>query len=365
MTDKDILFKDLTNEELVAKPQDEIAHFGWGGNGAFAFFLTAEAYFESAETLYSKMRSAGKDFAVLDGHIYPLVFLYRHFVELFLKGLYFKYSRVEEEDLKKYLNEVGHDLRKSWAKVKPFLSQGKKHVGSKENIGAIEHYIHAMNDFDADSMGMRYPVNKNLDKMHTHPVHLDYINLHDRMVEFYHAIHQIDYDVDNQVLSVASDDEISYYMDHYSRLLPILEKYIESLKKEILEKADKKKPALSMHERIMNQIRENKEKALCRQNGEEVEDDHGWIYENSGDDFKILVESLYHSGRSVQERLINLSSNPAERSKEFVSCCLDLMKAEGMAFGKPVKTYQTNVFSKSADSIFENISKAISLLPPK
>lgn len=362
MTEKDIIFKDLTKEELSTKPQNEISHFGWEGNGAFAFSCNADAYFESAETLYAKMRESGKKFSVLDGHIYPLVFLYRHFVELYLKGLYIKYSGESEENIKIFLNEVGHDLNASWAKIKPFLSKGKKHVGSSQNIGAIEHYIKEINKFDSTSMTMRYPITKDLDTMHPKAIHLDYINLHDRMAELFDALHQLDYDVDNQMSDIATEEEIADFINHFNALKPILNQYISALDNEIqrdMAEEESDKPAF---ERLMTAIRDNRDKALRRQKGEVVADDYHGIYENSGDDFKILVESLYYSGRHVRERQINLAKNPEERHKEFVSCCIKHLKYEGMKFGKEVRVCQTNVFSKSASAIKKNISLAISLL---
>ena len=362
MTDKDVLFKDLSKAELATKAQDEIAHFGWEGDGAFAFMCNADAYYESAETLYEKMRSVGKNFAVLDGHIYPMVFLYRHFIELYLKGLYIKYSGADEEGIKDYLNKVGHDLNYSWSLVKPLLSCGKKHVGSKQNIGAIEHYIKEMNKFDSTSMAMRYPVTKDLDKQHQSPVHLDFINLHDRMSELFNALHQLDYDIDNQVKDIAPETEIEDFISHYSELKPLLERYVSALDEEIKREMEEDKSGKPTHERLMAQLRDNSEKNIRRQRGEVLPDDYRWLYENSGDDFKILVESLFYSGRHVRERLANLANSPADRQKEFVTLCIEHLKREGMQFGSPVYSHQTNVSSKSADAIKDNINMAVSLL---
>ena len=363
MTEKDILFKDLNKTELSEKPQEEIAHFGWEGNGAFAFMCNADAYYYAAETLYEKMRSVGKNYAILDGHIYPLVFMYRHFIELYIKGLYIKYSDAKEEDIKEFLNQVGHDLNSSWSKVKPLLSAGKKHVGSKQNIGAIEHYIKEMNKFDSTSMTMRYPITKDLDKQHQKPVHLDFVNLHNRMVELYNALHQLDYDIDNQIKAFASEKEMADFLSHYKELKPLLKRYISAIDEEIKREKEDDETGKSVHERLLAHIRDNREKNLRRQQGEEVPDDYQWLYENSGDDFKILVETLFYSGRHVRERLANLALSPNDRQKEFVSLCILQLKREGMQFGSPVYEYQTNVFSKSADAIKQNINIAISLLP--
>jgi hypothetical protein len=362
MTDKDILFKDLKGEELAKKPQDEIAHFGWGGNGAFSFFLIAEAYYESAETLYQKMRSAGKNFAVLDGHIYPMVFLYRHFIELYLRGLYLKYSGCSNDQLKQYFTEVGHDLNASWIRVKPLLSKGKKHVGSSQNIGAIEHYIHEMNRFDSSSMGMRYPIDKKtMAAMCKTPIHLDYVNLHDRMAEFHKAIESLNYDIENQVNNIAADEDIASFLENYHRQESTLKRYL-TLVQEAIADEEQDEDDETMSERVFADIDKRRNDAIRRDNGEEVEDDYLSIYQNSGDDLKIIIEVLYYAGRSVREHLFNLSTNPEERRKEFITCCLEQMKYEGFKFGEQVHEHQTNVFGKCAREISANISLAQQLI---
>jgi hypothetical protein len=77
---------------------------------------------------------------------------------------------------------------------------------------------------------------------------------------------------------------------------------------------------------------------------------------------KIIIEVLYYAGRSVREHLFNLSTNPEERRKEFITCCLEQMESEGFKFGEQVHDHQTNVFGKCAREILANISLARQLI---
>jgi hypothetical protein len=363
MTTTDVVFKDLTEEELAKVPSNSYAHFGWEGKGAFAFMTTALAYYESAETIYQKMRCAGNDFAVLDGHIYALIFLYRHFIELFLKGLYMKYSGETEANIKGYLNAVGHDLNASWNKVKPILSQGKKHVGSSQNLGVIEHYINAVNSFDPTSMVMRYPLDKrSMNQMHQNPMHLDYINLHDRMTELYDSLRTLDYDIENQLNVTASDEEIADFMSHYQQQMPLLDKYLALVQKEAEKEKSTDLQTVSLHERCLVKLRSNQDKAIRRMNGNKVDGDYLLMYSNSVDDFKIIVEVLFYAGRDVKEHSVTLSQSNAEKQREFVQLCLDRMHLKQLQFGTSVKDEQLKVLSTCAGTIFDNISIAKQLL---
>jgi hypothetical protein len=356
MTTTDVLFRDLTEEELAKVPSNSYAHFGWEGKGALAFMTTAIAYYESADTIYQKMRHAGNNVEILDGHIYALVFLYRHFIELFLKGLYMKYSGETEANIKSYFNVVGHDLNASWNKVKPILSKGKKHVGSSQNLGAIEHYINEVNAFDPTSMVMRYPLDKkSMTQMHQKPMHLDYINLHNRMDELYISLRTLDYEIDNQLNVTAQDEEIEHFLEFYQQHAPVLDKYLALVQKEA--ETEKNAPidlqAVSFDEMYLSVLSTNEA---------DVENDSRSMYSSCSDDFKILVEVLFYAGRDVKEHSVNLSQSNAERQREFVQLCLDCMRLQQLKFGTSVKDEQLKVLSTCAGTIFDNISIAKQLL---
>jgi hypothetical protein len=348
MPNKNILFKNLEGEELAKKPQNEIAHFGWEGGGSFAFEMIAQSYYEGAETLFEKIQAAGNDFAVIDSLIYPMAFLYRHFIELYLKGLYLKYSGETEENIKSYLDRASHNLMASWNEVKPFFSKGKKHVGSTVNIDGIEKSIRSMNKFDPTSMGMRYPIDKNLDELHPKAIHLDYIEVHNQMVKLHESLLKIDADIDGQVKNIADEVNIESFLEHYHKWNSKLDFYLLILQKEM--------------ETTHNE--EDFEVVSIFEHLDELSDEEESIvfYEESDDDFKIIVEVLYYVGRDLRTNGMHLSKNKAEKKKEFVTCCLNHMKAFHLRFSGPVDINLMNAYTKSPDAIYNNISMAREIL---
>ncbi len=215
MNETDIIIRELTQEEIVGRKP--FSHFGWEGDGAFSFLAISDGYWESAKILLEKMVAEYNNFAIVDSLVYPMFFNYRHSIETYLKLLFFNYGEQTEQARQDFL-EIGHDLQQLWARLRPYLNNGKKHVGTSENLNAIEHYIRSINDFDPNSMIMRYPIEKNLVANKTQEHHFDFINFGERMNELCDSLRQLDYDLSNQMLEVATIDELNDY-------LTMLEKY--------------------------------------------------------------------------------------------------------------------------------------------
>ena len=53
MNETDIIIRELTQEELIARKP--ISHFGWEGAGAFSFLTISDGYWESAKILLERM----------------------------------------------------------------------------------------------------------------------------------------------------------------------------------------------------------------------------------------------------------------------------------------------------------------------
>ena len=49
MNETDIIIRELTQEELIARKP--FSHFGWEGVGAFSFLTISDGYWESAKIL--------------------------------------------------------------------------------------------------------------------------------------------------------------------------------------------------------------------------------------------------------------------------------------------------------------------------
>lgn len=350
MTDKDTIFKILNKEELAKANPAGYSYIGWEGTGAMAFYLFAEDYHMGAETLYERMVSCGRQNEILDGLVYPLIFSHRHFCELMLKGIYFEFSNESEENLKNFLNSSGHDLIRIWKAVKPLLSHGKQHVGSKINIGAVEHYLAELNSYDPDSMAMRYPITKNLGKMLGGTLHLDFHNFHNRMEELYDALNQIKYDISNQTSVECTDEEIDGFRAYIDPYIPKFKDLLAILKP-LSEKEYKDEfEAKSL-------FSDNFEKDL-----EEEPSPHIEFIFNNGDDFLMLVETFYNSGRLVLERQVKLSKNPEESQREFISECIKVMKWKGFVAGKAPNKSSINIHCKVPSSILRSLTKSLELL---
>lgn len=208
MTEKDELIKLLKQEELV---NNDFSYFGWEGTGSYSFFHLATAYKEAAELIYDKMKNGNN--GDKDSLIYPLCFNYRHCMELLLKFLYIRHSKIDKDGLKDFLN-TNHDLNNIWQQVEPILSAGEKRVGTKVNIGAIERYVKEMHKFDEKSMRMRYPISKSVEKNNNN-LRLDFHNFYNCMAKFYDAIIQIDDDISGQVHYQASQSDSDMFMEKY------------------------------------------------------------------------------------------------------------------------------------------------------
>lgn len=100
---------------------DQVAHFGWQDK-RLALYGLREGYKNSADDLVDIAVSRKYDIKTLDTYIFPIMFLYRHSLELSLKHIYQRcYGQIPSG---------GHDLLTLWASVKRDVID--KFVTSKE-----------------------------------------------------------------------------------------------------------------------------------------------------------------------------------------------------------------------------------------
>ena len=211
MKETDIVIRELTQEEI--KDSKVFAHFAWEGTDNFAFYTISDGYWESAKILCQKMKEESRDFKIVDSLIYPMFFNYRHSIELFLKVLYFNLGDSDSTSRQKFL-AFGHDLKKLWDVLRPFLDKGKEHVGVSVNLNAIEHYIYSINSFDANSMIMRYPIDKKLNANKSKVYHFDFLYFAEKMNELCISLRDLDSELSNQIFDVASPDELNEYLNY-------------------------------------------------------------------------------------------------------------------------------------------------------
>ena len=93
-----------------------------------------------------------------DTLIYPIVFLYRQYIELRLKEI-IKQGQVLLEKPEK--TKITHDLKTLWADAKEIIDQVFEHeTDSSDSLKYAEHVIKEFSTIDNQSYSFRYPIDK-------------------------------------------------------------------------------------------------------------------------------------------------------------------------------------------------------------
>src|SRR5574344_86341 len=345
MTKNDIVVKFFDSEKEDLRDKN-FAYFGWEGGEDIAFLLMAKSYKDAAETIYAKMTEQVATHSDVDSLIYPLCFLWRQSIELILKGCAFGLV-LNTDDKKKQLLNKGHNLELIWSMVQPAFSFGKNHVGSNSDISAMEHYVKELNQFDMNSMRMRYPIDKNLNQQNEYR-RLDYLNFNNCMFELYSSISQIFYDIKPQITNVSPKNDIFEFIEIYRIEHENIDFYIQSIGKLIVEECNKNELGVSV-------FCDNWEQSLDM--GEQNES----AFESLSWNAKILVEVLYYAVRQYKQHVVVYSQSPYQRIDEFVTVCLDLMLKENLKFGFESQNF-FNVISKQHTEIKSCLRSALQIL---
>lgn len=160
----------------------ESSNIGWGNiRTQFHGYITG--YKEAADDLVNIAINA-RDIKTLDTFVFPICFLYRQYLELAIKDIYIKYSEETRANKVEVIQIVGHDLYKSWNKVKPIVKRYSSEDEYKD-ASVVESYISEFQSFDKSSLRFRYPVSKALDKSIAKEMKINLSNLKDRIHELY------------------------------------------------------------------------------------------------------------------------------------------------------------------------------------
>jgi len=97
-----------------------------------------------------------------DSLIYPIVYLYRHCIELLLKDVTFTASALLDKELtEQEIKALGrHELNKLWEQLRPLLNAVCECVGNApfpdEDLEGIDSYIQQLHEHDPDGQRFRY-----------------------------------------------------------------------------------------------------------------------------------------------------------------------------------------------------------------
>lgn len=341
----DEIFRYLTVDEANdAKDYNDFACFRWDGTDWLAFYMYADNYYNAAFQLLedSKNNRYSNDYQPcqnIDSIIYPICFMYRHYVELTLKWLYLKYATLDNEGRKEYLNHAGHKLNPFWIDLKPILQKKMSKVDCDCDIEAIEHYVNEWHQFDEESFKMRYPCSKNKESVSVEGLKLDVVTLKEKMTSFRDSINYMDGCIDNTMSDSGPRDEKCKFWNMFAAIKGKIEGFIANL-----ENADEKKmiPHPSCRYLSSNEVKR------CI---------YSFFNELSSDEL-IVVEIIY----LVSSSFYTWPKSKSQAQQAFLSACVSQMQIEQFKFGEPVDDKNISFHRKNKRVLLSSFGKALSLL---
>lgn len=328
----------ISSQNLRGKAK-EISYFGWEGADAGAFLWISEGYREGAKVLLEKMESDPCD-STRDMLIYPLFFCHRHSIELLLKALLFIHGDQSDEKRKEYLN-CGHNIQKLWSCLKPIIvTRGKDREKSSVNLDEVENHIVKIQNFDSNSMKMRYPVDKKMNPNIDTPISVEFIKLGEEFYGLYELLMRIDHDISNQITAVATDDESAEFLELLMKYREQIAKFLSILEEESKGEQNHEVEVLDSDDLFEQSKKDN-------------------FFEQCDSDLRILLYALYESGRKKE---IHYSNSGIKKQKEFIKLCYSIMHDEGLSFGAEIEKKQLSISGKVSSVLLKAIKYSMSIL---
>lgn len=160
-TEKDILFKSQSGNNFDYATINSQK----GLNNEHSLFLLIEGYRDASSKLLNELLTAEKvDWLKIDSLIYPILFSFRHYLELIIKDTIRNYNLI---DKKINSDEIGfkkeHSILKLWSLLKSRIVgnyEGYDKETYKQCLAentSVENMLIEINNLDEYSFGFRYP----------------------------------------------------------------------------------------------------------------------------------------------------------------------------------------------------------------
>lgn len=171
----------------------EIAHIqAWDRGIQFWGYIRGYKY--SAD-LIVKNALESKDIGILDTCVYPVIFLYRQYIELMVKYIYIEYSTKEVNSI----NDVGHDIKEIWKRDKEIVLN-RVNGFVEEVLDAIGDYIDQFHIKDQNSFNFRFPITKNLNLIQKEEQRINLKYLLECMNELQNGFEYIEYMLSKSII---------------------------------------------------------------------------------------------------------------------------------------------------------------------
>ncbi|MFR6081034.1 MAG: hypothetical protein ACLUIF_04285 [Roseburia sp.] len=172
---------------------EQSAHFGWQNKDS-ALYGLREGYKNSADDLVNIAISNGADIKTLDTYIFPILFSYRHALELSLKHIYLRTRGV--------MPKGGHDLLVLWGIVKKEIIDDM--INSNEFVEQVKNYKENFIKYSLDGIS--------LDKVRLLLKELQEAN--QKTLEIDTSKKQIDQNAEVWRYLISTDDELFFCSSH-------------------------------------------------------------------------------------------------------------------------------------------------------
>jgi hypothetical protein len=176
-------------DKLFSKPKEPVEGGRLAPHPFERLVHMISGYREAADIL---VEGAREQYSLRGSLVYPIIFLYRHFLELELKYVLTTYGL--------YLGQPAdwenHDLEKLWIKVRGVIDHFALNE-DKEGTDAIEACIVEMAKIDRGSFTFRYPVSKKGEPLSLALESLDLVNLRMTMEKIHNFFLGVDGQLDH------------------------------------------------------------------------------------------------------------------------------------------------------------------------
>ncbi len=314
--------------------EQQLSFFGWEDSIEHSLFNYIEGYKYAATAVYDAYKEAASTHSIekQDTICYPLVFLYRHITELYLKYIYIVLLKPDEEQFRNYIN-CGHKLNDLWRGIKDTIVSLGDRVSENVNIAAIEKYINEISENDYNSFNYRYPVTKNATLVHSSPKYLDIDNLESHMKMFFEYLDSVLYNVKDQWVDDEFNEEFNNVFNHeLVATLPFIKKLFLYLQ----DRDEKKKINKRSHTKTTAWL----EMSDIEDISLEERDVEYRMLKGLTENQKTLLIILYWAGKTL--KLQNLASSKEERKRDIYKILFNACNSD-VAFDNNVSPYKNNV----------------------
>jgi hypothetical protein len=206
------------SEILYPKKGDALIQ-GGGGKAAKALFADwmkgewgfyADGYKRAADIIVDQVDGDAPD----DILILPIIFLYRHYVEVKLKDVIIGLDRLSGTHMGKGFGT--HNLISLWSYLKSHLDCIRTEPGNKEILPALDSLIAELATLDPDSFHFRYPYDKTLQQEMQLPHSLSMNHFKETMEKIEHGFAYIEAGIDLETEARGLDADLEAEMRLYS-----------------------------------------------------------------------------------------------------------------------------------------------------